>query len=109
MRQLDVYLNIVKAGTLTEEMPGKGYSFHYDNEFLSSELPAISVTLPKSPMEYKADTLFPFFSNMVPEGANRRVICRQQRIDENDIFGLLTAMAGKDFIGAVNIKLPAHD
>ncbi len=109
MRQLDVYLNAHKAGTLIEEMPGKGYSFRYEDEFLRSDLPAISVTLPKRREMYQSGTLFPFFSNMVPEGANRRVICRQRRMDEKDFFGLLIAMAGKDFIGAVNLKLPAND
>ncbi len=109
MRQLDVYLNTHKAGTLREEAPGKGYSFRYDDEFLRSDMSAISVTFPKSQKEYKSDTLFPFFSNMLPEGANRRVICRQQRIDEKDFFGMLVAMAGKDFIGAVNLRLPDDD
>ena len=42
--------------------------------------------------------------NMLPEGANRKVICRTSRIDENDFFGLLSAMAGKDFIGGVHIE-----
>ena len=51
----------------------------------------------------------PFFSNMVPEGANRRVICRSLRIDENDFFGILEAMADKDFIGAVNIRRINND
>ena len=51
-----------------------------------------------------AEHLFPFFTNMLPEGANRSVICRSLRIDELDFFGLLSAMAGKDFIGAVNIR-----
>ena len=41
---------------------------------------------------------------MIPEGANRKVICRSQRIDEHDFFGMLMAMVDKDFIGAVNIR-----
>ena len=49
--------------------------------------------------------ILPFFANMVPEGANRRMICRSHRIDEDDFFGLLTVMAGKDCIGAVNLRL----
>ena len=46
---------------------------------------------------------------MLPEGANRRAICRSLKIDENDYFGLLDAMAGKDFIGAVNIRRIDND
>ena len=41
---------------------------------------------------------------MLPEGANRNVICRTRRIDDNDLFGILIAMAGSDFIGGVNLK-----
>jgi serine/threonine-protein kinase HipA len=104
MRQLDVYMNDRKAGVLTEQYPGKGYIFLYDEGYLVSDTPPISVTLPKRREAFESDHLFPFFTNMLPEGANRSVICRSLRIDENDFFGLLAAMAGKDFIGAVHIK-----
>ena len=104
MRQLDVYMNNRKAGVLTEYHPGQGYSFQYDSDYLASDSPAISVTLPKRSEAIDSALLFPFFTNMLPEGANRRVICRTMRIDENDLFGLLAAMAGKDFIGAVHIN-----
>ena len=105
MRQLEVYMNDRKAGVLTEQHPGKGYVFQYDIDYLSSDSPSVSVTLPKSKEAFESDLLFPFFTNMLPEGANRKVICRSLRIDENDFFGLLSAMAGKDFIGAVHIEL----
>lgn len=104
MRQLDVYYNETKAGVLTEINPGVGYSFKYEPEYISSDLPPISATLPKQEGALESDSLFPFFSNMIPEGANRGVICRTLRIDEKDFFGILSAMADKDFIGAVNIK-----
>ncbi|MBP3471077.1 MAG: HipA N-terminal domain-containing protein [Paraprevotella sp.] len=104
MRALNVFMNDSKAGVLTEAHPGKGYSFCYDAGYLSSELPPISVTLPKRKEIYESDYLFPFFTNMLPEGANRRVICRALKIDENDFFGLLTAMADKDFVGAVEVR-----
>lgn len=67
-------------------------------------MPPISVSFPKRKEAYESARLFPFFSNMLPEGANRRIICRSSRIDEKDYFGLLTAMAGMDFIGAVHVK-----
>lgn len=109
MRQLDVYYNNAKAGVLTEINPGAGYTFKYEPEYLSSDMPPISATLPKRKEAFEADSLFPFFSNMIPEGANRGVICRTLRIDENDFFGILSAMADKDFIGAVNIRTSSHD
>lgn len=109
MRQLEVYFNDAKAGILTEHNPGAVYSFRYFEEYLDSDMPAVSTTLPKRSEVYNSEHLFPFFSNMLPEGTNRRVICRSQRIDENDFFGLLSAMAGKDFIGAVNVRRMPHD
>ena len=109
MKQLEVYYNDVRAGILSEQNPGTGYSFQYDEEYLNSTLPPISATLPKKVTAYSSDHLFPFFSNMLPEGANRRVICRNLKIDENDFFGLLEAMADRDFIGAVNVRRINND
>lgn len=104
MRQLDVFMNDTLAGRLTEATPGRGYTFAYNAAYLASQLPAVSVTLPKREEPYESEYLFPFFSNMLPEGMNRRVICRDRRVDEDDFFGLLMAMAGADFIGAVNVR-----
>ena len=104
MRQLSVYVNDRKAGVLTEMHPGTGYSFKYDPDYLTSDAPPVSVSLSKRNASYESASLFPFFANMLPEGANRKVICRTFRIDEHDLFGILAAMAGKDFIGGVHIK-----
>ncbi len=109
MRELAVYFNDIEAGILTETYPGAGYTFQYKEDYLNSKMPPISVTLPKQSTAYNSEYLFPFFSNMLPEGANRRVICRSLRIDEKDSFGLLYAMADKDFIGAVNIRRINND
>lgn len=104
MRKLGVFFNDTMAGVLIEYNPGSGYSFQYLDDYLDSSFPPISVNLPKREEAYTAEHLFPFFTNMLPEGGNRRVICRARKIDEEDFFGLLTAMADKDFIGAVNVK-----
>lgn len=109
MRQLEIYFNDTPAGILTEHKPGKGYTFTYYKEYLSSNLPSISLTLRKQSEPFYSDYLFPFFTNMLPEGGNRRVICRYHKIDENDSFSLLDAMAGADFIGAVNVRKLRHD
>ena len=106
MRTLDVYMNDVKAGILTEETPGRGYVFRYVDDYLKSQFPSISVNLRKREEPYISETIFPFFYNMVPEGGNRRVICRFHHIDEEDIFSLLYVMADKDCIGAVNMRKP---
>lgn len=105
MRQLDVYYNNTKAGVLIERHPGRDYVFRYEPDYLLSGGKSISVTLPITKEIYESAELFPFFTNMLPEGANRSILCRHLRIDEKDFFGMLSAMAGKDFIGAVHIKL----
>ncbi len=97
-------MNDDRAGVLTEMAPGRGYTFIYDAAYLASDRPPVSVTLPKRPEAYESDYLFPFFTNMLPEGANRRIICRSLQIDERDFFGLLSAMADQDFIGAVDVR-----
>ena len=74
MRQLYVYMNECKAGVLTEKTPGSGYTFCYEKDYLLSDNPAISVTLPKRNEPYEDKHMFPFFTNMIPEGANRKVI-----------------------------------
>ena len=104
MRELSVYTNEIKAGVLSEAHPGYGYTFIYDADYLASDQPPVSVTLPKRKEAYQSEHLFPFFTNILPEGANRKVICRTLKIDEEDYFGLLTAMANQDFIGAVQLK-----
>lgn len=104
MRQLEVYMNVQKAGVLTEQNPGRGYTFRYYREYLTSGMPPVSVTLPKREEAYESEHLFPLFSNMLPEGTNRKIICRSFRIDEEDFFGMLMVMADKDFIGAVQVR-----
>ncbi|MEY4875199.1 MAG: hypothetical protein RL708_348 [Bacteroidota bacterium] len=104
MRKAEVYRNGILAGFLTEE-DRKNYVFRYeDNYFTDSTKPAISLTLPKTQQEYKSEFLFPFFYNMLSEGVNRQLQSTQLKIDEEDNFGLLTATAQYDTIGAITIK-----
>ena len=72
MRQLEVFVNDVKAGRLTELKPGKGYTFVYTDAYVNSDLPPVSLTLPKRVESYVADYLFPAFTNKLPEGATEK-------------------------------------
>lgn len=104
MRSVDVYNNDVLAGTLYEIGQGK-YLFRYDDEYFRNDfMPEISITIPKKQQEYMSDAIFPFFTNMLPEGGNRKVICRKFKVDESDFFGMLMSMRGADFIGAINLR-----
>ena len=104
MRVAEVFTNGVLAGTLSETDDGK-YIFKYDDAYLlDSRNRAISLSLPKRKEAFIADELFPFFYNMLSEGANKALQCMTLKIDENDAFGLLLATADNDTIGAITVK-----
>jgi len=105
MRKAEVFHNGILAGILAEESPDD-FSFRYDDEYFHDpEKPAISLTLSKSQQEYHSKYIFPFFSNMIAEGANLAVQTRYLNIDERDILSLLGATAAFDTIGTVTIKM----
>ncbi len=104
MRTARIFSKGIPAGTLSETEEGQ-YIFQYDDAYLlDNQLKAISLAFPKRKEPYVADALFPFFCNMLSEGANKALQCRTLKIDENDAFGLLLATAGQDTIGAITLK-----
>lgn len=97
-----VYVRETFAGTLKET--DFGYSFIYDEEYLSRENPtAVSLTMPIQKEEYTSKTLFAFFDGLIPEGWLLDIVSRNWKIDRKDRFGLLL-VACKDPIGNVQIK-----
>lgn len=104
MRRAEVLSNKVVAGILTETDDGH-YTFKYDDAYLiNTDLKPISLAFPKREEVFHSDELFPFFFNMLSEGANKAMQCRALKIDEKDSFGLLLATAGYDTIGAITIR-----
>ena len=104
MRRANVYINNVLAGIIVKNNRND-YIFQYDNTYYQNRSnPPVSLTLPLTQQEYRSTHLFPFFSNMLSEGSNRRVQSRFLKIDENDNFGLLLATAQYDTPGAITIK-----
>ena len=103
MRKAAVYRNGELTGILIEE--NRKYIFRYDDAwFANDSKPAVSLTLPKNRQEFRSGFLFPFFYNMLSEGANKKLQNIQLRIDKEDSFGLLLAKAQYDTIGAITIK-----
>ncbi|MBN7796646.1 HipA N-terminal domain-containing protein [Parahaliea mediterranea] len=90
------------AGILEEDE--EGFSFTYDSEYLAGGVP-ISYQLKLREAAYESKDLMPFFENLVSEGWLRKLQSRQQKIDENDRFGLLLAN-GRDLVGAVTVEPP---
>lgn len=104
MKSVNVYRNGELVGVLSRHHQDS-YTFEYDDQwFSSSEKPAVSLTLPKTQKLYQSNHLFPFFFNLLSEGVNRALQCRQLQIDEEDYFGLLMATARTDTIGAITLK-----
>lgn len=104
MRKVDIFISNICAGTLIEKSKSE-YIFHYDDDyFINSSLPPISLTLLKTKQVYTSPCIFPFFTNLLPEGTNRRVFCRLNRIDEKDFFGMLLATENMDIIGNITLR-----
>lgn len=104
MRQAEVYRNRILAGTLSET-DSDNYIFTYDSGYFNdNSKPGISLTIPKTQLTHTSEHLFPFFYNMLSEGANRTLQSKQLKIDEKDFFGLLLATAQYDTIGAITVK-----
>ena len=103
MRSGSVYYKDQLAGYLSQ-LDNGSFHFSYDPAWLMDpRKPSISLTLPKAALGFESDTLFPFFFNTIPEGANKRLLCRAKRIDPDDYFGLLLEVAGHDTVGAVKV------
>lgn len=103
MRTAEIFFKDEQAGVLTQHDDGS-FTFRYnDNWMAESNKPSISLTLPKSQQEFNSKFLFPFFYNMLPEGSNKQVVCKYNRIDKDDYFGLLMTIAKNDSIGAVRV------
>lgn len=95
-----VYYQGRLAGLIEEDK--EAYKFTYDKDYLAGGAP-ISFRLKLRQEPYVSEGLMPFFENLVSEGWLRRLQSRQQKIDENDRFGLLLAN-GKDLVGAVTVE-----
>lgn len=102
----EVFVGGAPAGLLMKT--ASGYIFrYYDSYLASSGLPPVSLTLPKRKAEYISEILFPFFFGMIPEGENKTILCRTQKIDPHDYFDLLTESASGEAIGSVTVRKKA--
>ena len=103
MRKAKVLYKNEEAGILTQHDDGS-FSFRYHDDWSdNNSKQSISLTLPKTEKEFHSEYLFPFFYNMLPEGSNKQVVCKLNRIDREDHFGLLMSTAKNDSIGAVRV------
>lgn len=104
-KKLHIYSDKTFAGTLTQISP-REYEFAYDKDYCRGKNIPLSPTMPLTMDVYRSSYLFPFFANLLPEGANKHTICRHLHIDEHDLFSLLASFSGKDFIGNISVVAP---
>ena len=103
MRQAKILFKNEEAGLLIQHDDGS-FTFHYHAIWMANNnYNGISLTLPKTKQDYHSKTLFPFFYNLLPEGSNKQVICKSNKIDKDDFFGILLATAVFDSIGAITV------
>ncbi|MBO4841119.1 MAG: HipA N-terminal domain-containing protein [Bacteroidaceae bacterium] len=100
MRQCKVYVHDSLAGIL-QETDAMEYVFTYDGNYHGDP---VCLSMPVREESYRSPHLFPYFYNMLSEGANRQTQSLLLHIDENDDFGIMLATAQHDTIGAVTIK-----
>lgn len=99
-RIANVFFNGRLAGTLKRR--SHAYEFKYSSNYLAGGTP-LSFHLPLQEDPFVSKELFSFFENLASEGWLKKTQSREQKIDENDRFGLLIAN-GKDLIGAVTVE-----
>lgn len=97
----DVYLYDQRIGTL--EGRGRGIRFTYGAEALDDpRMPALSLALPKQAESFPDSQAGPFFRNLLPEQAYRRLIAAAARTAPDNALALLGAI-GAECPGAVSI------
>jgi HipA-like protein len=104
MKAGKVYNNAILAGIIAKLDDGS-YQFMYDEGYYAdSNLPAISLTFPKTKRIYFSTVLFPFFFNLLSEGSNKKLQSRILKIDEEDYFEFLLKTTAHETIGAIRVE-----
>ena len=97
----DVYLYDARIGTLAPR--GRGVRFTYTAEAVeSTTLPALSLSLPKRSEPFPDSQAGPFFRNLLPEQAYRRLVAAAVGTSPENSLALLGAIGG-ECPGAVSI------
>lgn len=100
MRECKVYVHDAEAGLL-QETDDREYVFTYHDDYQGDP---VCLAMPVRQKVFRSNHLFPYFFNMLSEGANRQVQSTLLHIDEKDDFGIMIATAQYDTIGAVTVK-----
>ncbi len=84
-----------------QETDDRKYVFTYNGDYTGEP---VCLAMPVRQEPYCSNHLFPYFFNMLSEGANRQIQSLVHHIDETDDFGIMLATAGYDTVGSVTVK-----
>jgi serine/threonine-protein kinase HipA len=105
---LEVFYAARIVGILRRGNDGS-FSFTYSRQWIDSpDAFAISLSLPLSDEEHSGGAAQRFFTNLLPEGRMRVLVCRRLGISEENDFELLKAIGG-ECAGALSLLPPDHE
>ena len=103
MRGLTITVKGREAGVLSKFRDGT-YEFRYvPNYRLDTSTGSVAFSIPKTRSVHRSKILFPFFYGLLAEGAQKRLQCRELKIDEADHFTRLAETCRQGVIGAVSV------
>lgn len=100
--ELDVLFADEKMGSLKLNAD-RFLEFQYDQSWiLRKEAIPLSVRIPLQNKVFQDHEIRPFFENLLPESTQRKIIAKEFKISEKNIFALLEAIGG-ECAGAVSL------
>lgn len=103
MRECKVLIHGIEAGVLTETDAPIEYKFQYLPEYIAGGGESVCLAMPLCAEPYYSAYLFPYFFNMLSEGANREIQAQLWHLDKRDDFGIMMATAQLDTPGVVTV------
>ena len=99
MRLAEVRVHNDIAGHLTEEEPGRAYTFAYTPGYAG---PPASLTLPVRDEPYVFSRFPPLFDGLLSEGWQLEALLERAKLDRHDRMGQLLVV-GANTVGAVTV------
>jgi serine/threonine-protein kinase HipA len=109
MQEAKVYRNSEEIGLIQRDDVGM-YHFQYSLDYVHhEEALSISVHFPLQEEAFTSQMLFPFFFNLLAEGAIKEMQCRELKIDPDDHFTRLIQTTEFNTIGSITLKETSHE
>lgn len=105
MNKVEVFYKETFAGVLEKKIEGH-FIFIYEESYIASNNPSISLTLPKETKSFKSENLFPFFDGLIPEGWLLKLASEELRLDPlQDRFELLKTLCRDTIVPFILVSL----